>query len=361
MAEKLLTENPNRYVLFPIEDKDIWDAYKKQEASIWHVHEVDLSGDLQDWHEKLNDNERYFIKNVLGFFAASDGIVGENLAENFYSEVQLPEARCFYGFQIMMENIHSEMYSLLLETYVNDNKEKQRLFNSIDTIPCIRQKAEWAFKWMRKNEYSELPECIKQTIITTFENCALDDPNYDNNKKAFEMVTAQSPSFAERLIAFAVVEGIFFSGSFCSIFWLKQRNLMSGLCVSNKFISRDEGLHCLFAILLYSKLSKKLDENVVHTIIKEAVIIEKQFIIESIPCDLIGMNSVMMSQYIEFVADRLSQQLGYSKIYNQTNPFPFMDMISLDYKENFFEGRVTSYRKAGVMESESNKEFDEEF
>lgn len=316
-SEPLLSENKNRFVLFPIQHNDIWNMYKQAEASFWTVEEIDLAGDLGNW-ENLNDGERHFIKHVLAFFAASDGIVNENLALNFVHEVQLPEARCFYGFQIMMENIHSETYSLLIDTYVKDPKEKDKLFNALETVPCVGKKGEWAIKWI----------------------------NSDN--------------FAERLVAFAAVEGIFFSGSFCSIFWLKKRGLMPGLSFSNELISRDEGLHCDFACLLYTKyLENKLSHERIIEIIRDAVEIEKEFVTDALPVDLIGMNARLMVQYIEFVADRLLVALGVSKIYNVTNPFDFMEMISLQGKTNFFEKRVAEYQKAGVMnESKDNLKFD---
>lgn len=315
--EPILKENNNRFVLFPIKHDDIWEYYKKAEASFWTAEEIDLSQDLTDW-KNLNDGERHFITYVLAFFAASDGIVNENLAENFVSEVQYTEAKFFYGFQIAIENIHSETYSLLIDTYVKDNKEKSKLFNAIETIECVKKKADWALRWI------------------------------DNG------------SFQERLIAFAAVEGIFFSGSFCSIFWLKKRGLMPGLSFSNELISRDEGLHCDFACLLYTNHTvNKLPEETVIEIIKDAVEIEKEFVTDAIPVKLIGMNSDMMCQYIEFVADRLLKELINKKIYNAENPFDFMEMISLQGKTNFFEKRVGDYQKAGVMNSggESSNKF----
>jgi ribonucleoside-diphosphate reductase beta chain len=305
--EPILKENKNRFVLFPIQHNDIWQMYKKEEASFWTAEEIDLTQDLVDW-EKLNDGERHFISHILAFFAASDGIVNENLAQNFLEEVQYPEAKCFYVFQIMMENIHSETYSLLIDTYIKDPKEKNKLFNALETVPCVGKKGEWALRWISNG------------------------------------------SFIERLVAFAVIEGIFFSGSFCSIFWLKKRGLMPGLSFSNELTSRDEGLHCDFACLLYTKhIKNKLSEAAVHGLISDAVKIEQEFIIDALPVDLIGMNSKLMSQYIEFVADRLLIALGYAKIYNATNPFDFMEMISLQGKTNFFEKRVAEYQKAGVM------------
>ena len=320
--EPILQENSNRFVLFPIEHDDIWEFYKKAEASFWTAEEIDLSQDLKDW-ENMNDGERHFISHVLAFFAASDGIVNENLAEHFVAEVQYTEAKFFYGFQIAMENIHSETYSLLIDTYVKDPKMKDKLFNAIDTMDCVRKKADWALRWI------------------------------DNG------------SFQERLVAFAAVEGIFFSGSFCSIFWLKKRGLMPGLSFSNELISRDEGLHCDFACLLYNNhVVNKLDEDKIIDIIRDAVEIEKEFVTDALPVNLIGMNSDLMCQYIEFVADRLLNELIGRKIYNASNPFDFMEMISLQGKTNFFEKRVGDYQKAGVMKGneDSNKfSLDEDF
>jgi ribonucleoside-diphosphate reductase beta chain len=310
--EVLLRENKDRFVILPINYPKVWEMYKKHEASFWTAEEIDLSSDQKDWNS-LNDGERHFISHVLAFFAASDGIVNENLAVNFMSEVQLPEARCFYGFQIMMENIHSETYALLIDTYVKDPAEKDRLFHAIETVPAVKKKAEWALRWINNG------------------------------------------NFAERLVAFAAVEGIFFSGSFCSIFWLKKRGLMPGLTFSNELISRDEGLHCEFACLLYKMLENRLTEDAVQKIILDAVVIEKEFITEALPVGLIGMNSALMSQYIEFVADRWLSELGYSKVYNTANPFDFMEMISLQGKTNFFEKRVGDYQKSGVM-SQAGKE-----
>ncbi len=319
--ESILKENKDRFVLFPIKHHDIWEMYKKEEASFWTAEEIDLNPDLQDWENKLNEDEKHFIKHVLAFFAASDGIVNENLAVNFMKEVQYPEARCFYGFQIMMENIHSETYSLLIDSYIKDPKEKDRLFHSIDTLPCVGKKAEWAIKWIGNG------------------------------------------TFAERLIAFAAVEGIFFSGSFCSIFWLKKRGLMPGLTFSNELISRDEGLHCDFACLLYSQLDNPLPKEQVTAIITNAVEIEKEFVSDALPVSLIGMNAKLMCQYIEFVADRLLVALGCEKAYNAIIPFDFMELISLQGKTNFFEKRVAEYQKSGVMGKKEDNIFslDEDF
>ncbi len=317
-TEVLLQPNRNRFVILPIKYDQVWQMYKQAEASFWTAEEVDLSEDVADWN-KLNDGERHFISEVLAFFAASDGIVNENLAINFMREVQIPEARCFYGFQIAIENIHSEMYSLLIDSYIKDPVRKDYLFNAIDTVPAVQKKAEWALKWI------------------------------------------ESPDFAERLVAFAAVEGIFFSGSFCSIFWLKKRGLMPGLTFSNELISRDEALHCEFATLLYSMLGSRLSVERVQQIIREAVEIEKEFISEALPVSLIGMNATLMKQYIEYVADYWLVRLGATKIYNSTNPFDFMELISLSGKTNFFEKRVGDYQKAGVMNREHDSTKVKEF
>jgi len=319
-TELLLKENKDRFVILPIKYPAIWEMYKKCEASFWTAEEIDLSDDLKHW-ENLNPGEKHFVSHILAFFAASDGIVNENLAVNFMSEVQLPEARCFYGFQIMMENIHSETYALLIDTYIKDPAEKDRLFHAIDTVPCVGKKAEWALRWINNG------------------------------------------SFAERLIAFAAVEGIFFSGSFCSIFWLKKRGLMPGLTFSNELISRDEGMHCEFACLLYRMLENKLSKEAATAIITDAVEIEKEFISDALPVSLIGMNAKLMSQYIEFVADRWLGELGYDKVYGASNPFDFMEMISLQGKTNFFEKRVGDYQKSGVLNTQESKSFslDEDF
>ena len=322
-VEPILQENKNRFVIFPIKHHDIWEFYKSMEASFWTAEEIDLSQDLNDWNNKLNDDERYFIKHILAFFAASDGIVNENLAENFVNEVQYAEAKFFYGFQIMMENIHSETYSLLIDTYVKDEAEKDDLFNALEVFPAIKKKADWALKWI------------------------------------------ESDSFAERLIAFAAVEGIFFSGAFCSIFWLKKRGLMPGLTFSNELISRDEGVHCDFAVHLHNHhLINKVPKDRIRSIIVDALNIEREFITESLPASLIGMNAVLMTQYLEFVADRLLVELGCDREYNTSNPFDFMDMISLQGKTNFFEKKVAEYQKSGVMNTDVDAQkisFDAEF
>jgi len=322
LNEPLLTENPSKYVLFPIEHDDIWQFYKKSEASFWTAEEIDLHQDISDWANKLTDDERHFIKHVLAFFAASDGIVNENLAENMVNQVEYTEAKFFYGFQIMMENIHSETYSLLIDTYISDNKDKDYLFNAVENMDCVKKKADWALRW-------------------------IDEGN-----------------FIENLIAFAAVEGIFFSGSFCSIFWLKKRGLMPGLTFSNELISRDEGMHCDFACLLYNDhIQNKLPKETIEKMITDAVEIEKEFVSDALPVRLIGMNSDMMCQYIEFVADRLLATLGNPRVYNVENPFPWMDMISLQGKTNFFEKRVGDYQKAGVTADKEKQVFslDEDF
>jgi ribonucleoside-diphosphate reductase beta chain len=323
LIEPILQENKNRFVIFPIKHHDIWEFYKSMEASFWTAEEIDLSQDLNDWNNKLSDDERYFVKHILAFFAASDGIVNENLAENFVNEVQYAEAKFFYGFQIMMENIHSETYSLLIDTYVKDEAEKDELFNALEVFPAIKKKADWALKWI------------------------------------------ESDSFAERLIAFAAVEGIFFSGAFCSIYWLKKRGLMPGLTFSNELISRDEGVHCDFAVHLHNHhLVNKVPKERIRSIIVDALNIEREFITESLPVSLIGMNAVLMTQYLEFVADRLLVELGCEREYNTANPFDFMDMISLQGKTNFFEKKVAEYQKAGVMNTDSDAQkisFDADF
>lgn len=310
--EPMLQENLDRFVLFPIQHSDIWEMYKMEQASFWTAEEIDLAEDLKDWKE-LNENEKHFLKHILAFFAASDGIVNENLVMNFSNEVCWPEARAFYGFQIMMENIHAETYSLLIDTYITDENEKDHLFKALETVPSVKKKGEWAMRWLSRKR----------------------------------------GSFAERLVAFAAIEGIFFSGSFCAIFWLKKRGLMPGLTFSNELISRDEGLHCDFACLLHNKLLKGAGENVIRSIIAEAVEIEIEFVTNALPVSLIGMNSDLMKQYIQFVADRLLIALGATKLYNVGNPFPWMEMISMQGKTNFFEKRVAEYQKAGVMDNSS--------
>jgi ribonucleotide reductase beta subunit family protein with ferritin-like domain len=318
--DPLLAPDDNRFVMFPIKHNDVWEMYKKQVDCFWRAEEIDLTKDLVNW-ESLNQDERFFISMILAFFAASDGIVLENLATRFMNDVQLSEARAFYGFQIAMENIHSQTYSLLIETYIKDKDEKHKLFNAISNFPCIKKKSDWAQKWIRDNR----------------------------------------SSFATRLVAFACVEGIFFSGAFCSIYWLKKRGLMPGLTFSNELISRDEALHCEFAVLLYSKLLKKIDKARIHEILKEAVEIETEFICDALPCRLIGMNSDLMTQYIQFVADRLCVQLGYKKIYNVSNPFEFMELISLEGKTNMFERKISEYSLANKTQTNDAFELTEDF
>ena len=318
--EYLLKKNSKRFVLFPIIHNDIYELYKRAESSFWTANEIDLSKDINDW-EKLSHDEQNFIKNIIGFFAASDGIIMENLASRFTNEIQIPEARAFYSYQIFNESIHSETYSLLIDTYIKDPEEKLRIFNSIENIPSVGKKALWAYKW-------------------------IEDKNV---------------SFGTRLIAFAIVEGVFFSGSFCAIYWLKKRGLMPGLTFSNELISKDEGMHCEHAILLYSKIVNRLDENIIHQVFKEAVEIEKEFITESIPCAMIGMNSDLMKEYIEFVSDRLLAQLGYSKLWNTENPFPWMELISLRPKSNFFELKVGEYQKANIPLDSSKFDVNDDF
>ena len=320
VQEPLLTPDDKRFVMFPIEHQDIWEMYKKQVDCFWRAEEIDLSKDMNHWLT-LSNQEQYFISMILAFFAASDGIVLENLGVRFMNEVQVAEARAFYGFQIAMENIHSQTYSLLIDTYIKNPEEKNKLFNGIENFPCIKKKADWAQKWI-------------------------------GDKRG---------SFATRLIAFACVEGIMFSGAFCSIYWLKKRGLMPGLTFSNELISRDEALHTEFAILLYKKLLKKVSKNKVYEIIKEAVTIETEFICDALPCRLIGMNAELMTQYIQFVADRLVVQLGYDKIYNANNPFSWMELISLEGKSNFFESRVSDYALANKTVTSDVFEFNEDF
>ena len=311
--EPMLRENLDRFVLFPIEHSDIWEMYKQEQACFWTAEEIDLAEDLDHWENKLNDDERHFLKHILAFFAASDGIINENLVMNFSNEVQWPEARAFYGFQIMMENVHAETYSLLIDTYIKDTKEKNHLFRALETVPSVATKGNWAMRWLSRKR----------------------------------------GNFAERLVAFAAIEGIFFSGSFCALFWLKKRGIMPGMTFSNELISRDEGLHCDFACLLHNKLVRGAGENKIRQIISEAVAIEKEFIVDALPVSLIGMNCELMATYIEFVADRLLIAFGCAKMYDAENPFPWMEMISMQGKTNFFEKRVGEYQKAGVMKSGS--------
>ena len=318
--EPILKENKSRFVLFPIQYHNIYELYKKAESTFWTANEIDLSKDSAQW-DSLNENEKYFIKNIIGFFAGSDGIIMENLAVRFLNEIQIPEARAFYSYQIFNESIHSETYSLLIDTYIKDKEEKLKIFNSIENIPCVAKKAAWAYKWIENKEVN----------------------------------------FATRLLSFAIVEGVFFSGSFCAIYWIKKRGLMPGLTFSNELISRDEGLHCEFACLLYSMIKNRVPAQIVNKIFEEAVAIEKEFITDSIPCAMIGMNATMMQQYIEFVADRLLLQLGYDKIWKTENPFEFMELISLRPKSNFFEVRVGEYTKSTISEESNNFEISNDF
>lgn len=345
-----------RYTVFPIKYPNLWSFYKKHEATFWTVEEVRLTDDLVDWNDRLNDNERYFVKNILAFFAASDGIVNENLVVNFYNEVQIPEARAFYTIQMMMESIHNEQYSVLIDTYIIDSDEKMRLFNAIETIPAVAKKAEWALKWIQ--EGSMLQELIPKQHLEQLTNFHIN--NQDSIAPplldALTYITRQRPSLSQRLLAFICVEGIFFSGSFCAIYWLKNRGLMPGLSTANQFISRDENMHAEFAIELYKMLEERLDEQIVHAIFKEAVTIEKEFITDSLPVSLIGMNCNLMSQYIEYVADRWLVLLGYNKIYSTPNPFGFMELISVNTKSNFFEVNVSEYNKANVGTTEADRE-----
>ena len=318
--EELLKKNESRFVLFPIKYNDIYDEYKKAESAFWTANEIDLSKDMNDW-EKLQESEQNFIKNIIGFFAGSDGIIMENLAVRFLNEIEVPEVRAFYSYQIFNENVHSETYSLLIDTYIKDSDEKLKIFQSIQNIPCVYKKAKWAYKWIENKEVN----------------------------------------FATRLVAFSIVEGIFFSGSFCAIYWLKKRGLMPGLTFSNELISKDEGMHCHFACLLYTYMKNKLKPEIIYEMIHDAVEIEKEFITESIPCEMIGMNATMMKQYIEFVSDRLLIQLGYEKQWNTENPFDFMELISLRPKSNFFEIRVGEYAKSNIAENNEQLEFTNDF
>lgn len=354
-------DNKNeRFTVFPIVHNNLWDFYKKHLSTFWTVEEINISDDLNDWNNKLNDNERFFIKNVLAFFAASDGIVNENLVLNFYQEIELPEARQFYSVQMMIEAIHSEMYSLLIDTYIQNSDEKSKLFNAIDTIPAIKRKAEWAIKWVEDVNLSSSIQNLLKKLELELELKETKSDNLDELKYFIK----ERPSFAQRILAFVCVEGIFFSGSFCAIYWLKNKGLMPSLATANEFISRDENLHAEFAIELYNMLThERLDETVVHSIFKEAVDIEKEFIIESLPVSLLGMNSNLMSEYIEFVANRWIVMLGYNKLYPASqNPFGFMELISVNTKENFFESRVSQYTKANVGQSVEDRTitFDDE-
>lgn len=359
MSESIIKNTGSaRYTVFPIRYHNLWKFYKQHLGTFWTAEEVKLTDDLVDWKNKLNDNERWFIKNILAFFASSDGIVNENLIVNFYNEVQIPEARQFYSVQMMIEAIHSETYSLLIDTYISNTEEKAGLFNAVETIPAVKRKADWAIKWIEQG--STLQQMIPEKYMSSFEflhnsNEYADEPLADDHIEALNYLVRERPSFAQRLLAFICVEGIFFSGSFCAIYWLKSRGLMPGLGTANSLISRDENLHAEFGIEMYKMLENRLDEKIAHDIFKEAVEIEKEFITESLPVSLIGMNCNLMSQYIEMIADRWLVLLGYSKIYNTQNPFPFMEMISLNEKVNFFENTVTNYQRANVGASEEDR------
>ena len=358
MESVIKNQGSSRYTVFPIHYHNLWKFYKQHLSTFWTAEEIKLTDDLVDWNNRLNENEKHFIKNILAFFAASDGIVNENLVVNFYNEVQIPEARQFYSVQMMIEAIHGETYSLLIDTYVLNTDEKSRLFNAVETIPAVKRKSDWAIKWIE--EGTTLQQAIPEEYMRSYKflvegNEYADRPLHHNHIEALSYLTRERPSFAQRLLAFICVEGIFFSGSFCAIYWLKSRGLMPGLSTANSFISRDENLHTEFAIELYKMLENRLDEDVVHSIFKEAVEIEKEFITESLPVSLIGMNCKLMTQYIEMVADRWLILLGYNKIYNTQNPFPFMEMISLNEKVNFFENTVTSYQRSNVGTTEEER------
>jgi ribonucleoside-diphosphate reductase beta chain len=363
--EKILQNTGSeRYTVFPIRYPNLWKFYQDHAATVWFVEEIRLTDDLVDWNTRLNDNERHFIKNILAFFAASDGIVNENLVLNFYNEVQIPEARQFYSIQMMIEAIHSQQYAVLIDTYVIDTDEKNRLFSAVETIPAVKKKAEWAIQWIE--EGSTLQQTLPENYLQNYKEIQKLITNLEDKEhllESLQFLTKERPSFAQRLLAFVCVEGIFFSGSFCAIYWLKNRGLMPGLCTANQFISRDENMHAEFAIELYKMLEHRIDQETVHKIFKDAVQIEKQFITESLPVSLIGMNCNLMSTYIEYVADRWLQLLNYDKIYNSQNPFIFMEMISVNAKENFFELNVSNYNKANVGTSTEDREigFDADF
>jgi len=350
MFETIIKAGSERYNVFPIKYHNIWEFYKKHASTIWFVEEVLLTDDLPDWNNKLNDNERFFIKNILAFFASSDGIVNENLVLNFYNEVQIPEARSFYTVQMMIESIHSEQYSLLIDTYISDKKEQEYLFNAIETIPAVKRKADWALKWI--SEGATVIESIPVDTLNTIKTLE------NEGVSGLNFFTKERPSFAQRLLAFVCVEGIFFSGSFCAIYWLKSKGLMPGLATSNSLIARDENLHTEFAIELYKMLENKLHIETVHSIFKDAVDIEKEFITESLPVSLLGMNCNLMKTYIEYIADRWLILLEYPKIYNVENPFNFMEMLSVNGKTNFFETRNVDYKRGGIGQSEEERKLD---
>jgi len=356
----LKNEGGSRFTMFPIKYPDIFKFYKDHVSTFWTVEEITLSDDLDDWNNKLSDNERFFIKNILAFFASSDGMVNENLVLNFYNEVQIPEARAFYTIQMDIETTHSLQYALLIDTYINDTEEKNRLFNAIETIPAIKKKGEWILKWIEEGT----------TVVDTMPVNVMDEikalqKNYkgDDMKNTFDFFLKDRPCFEQRLIAFLCTEGIFFAGAFCSIYWLKNKGLMKGLSTANEFIAKDENLHAEFAVCLYKMCDTRLSQGLVHNIFKEAIDIEKEFITESLSCALLGMNAKLMSEYIEFVGDFWLSKLGYEKMYNTKNPFNFMEMLSLETKENFFELNVTQYAKAGVNVNPEKMKitFDEDF
>ena len=350
MEQIIKQDGSERYTVFPIRYQNLWKFYKQHISTFWTVEEVKLVDDIADWNNRLNDNERWFIKNILAFFASSDGIVNENLVANFYNEVQIPEARQFYAVQMMIEAVHNEQYSLLIDTYISNTEEKANLFRAVETIPAIKRKADWAIKWIE--EGNTLQQFIPQEFLQQFNILLQNSTISSKDAEALQFLVRKRPTFAQRLLAFICVEGIFFSGSFCAIYWLKSRGLMPGLSTANQFISRDENLHAEFAISLYKMLENRLDEEIVHNIFKDAVEIEKEFITESLPVSLIGMNCKLMTEYIEMVADRWLVLLGYNKIYNTSNPFPCMEMISLNEKVNFFENTVTNYQRANVGTNE---------
>jgi len=363
MSSFLKNEGSSRYTVFPIKYPKLWEFYEQQLSVFWTVAEVKLTDDLTDWNTKLNENEQYFIKNILAFFASSDGIVNENLVLNFYNEVQIPEARSFYSVQMMIEAIHSQQYALLIDTYIMDKTERTRLFEAVEHIPCIQKKAQWALKWIEQGTtvVETLPKHVKDGLSALNNKFDLTEQMRD----ALKFFTKERPSFGQRLIAFICVEGIFFAGSFCAIYWLKNRGLMPGLSTANEFISRDENTHTEFAIELYKMLSsdERVSEEIVHAIIKDAVEIEREFITESLPVSLIGMNCTLMKEYIEYIADRWLILLGYKVIYNSKNPFTFMEMISLNSKSNFFEVMNANYLRAnsGATEEEMQIGFDGDF
>lgn len=361
MSDSFLKNGSDRYTIFPIKYPKLWEFYKNHEATFWTVEEVRLSDDLKDWNEKLNDNERFFIKNILAFFASSDGIVNENLVVNFYNEIQIPEARNFYTVQMMIESIHNEMYSVLIDTYIVNSEEKSHLFRAAETIPAVKKKADWAIKWISDGQTPIIPPEFQRDYIEIEK--LLNDTARPDLAKSMNFLNKSRKPLSQRLIAFICIEGIFFSGSFCALFWLKNRGLMPGLGTSNSLIMKDENLHTTMSICLYNMIDETLPESFVHEIFREAVEIEQEFVSESLPVSLIGMNCNLMKQYIEYVADRWLILLGYSKIYNTPNPFNFMELAGVNTKTSFFEVNVDQYRKAGVGGDAKSREitFDEDF